>query len=166
MYYPEVVIHWEATFEKMDYRVTKPNNWVKETKNLIIVLRVLTIPPEVDFYIDVGVIIKNLYDVNALNYPVFRYTHLRQSLWGLLYKLGEKQRKLDKLFCFDRLKNTDDDVIANISKLAMLYQKKVVPFLDEVDKWACAETNFEDKKAWEPFYLYFLPSLNVDQCYW
>ncbi|HEY8895182.1 MAG TPA: hypothetical protein VIM79_10220, partial [Niastella sp.] len=127
---------------------------------------VLTVPPEVDFYIDVGVIIKNLYDVNALNYPVFRYTHLRQSLWLLLYKLGEKERKLNKLFCFDRLKNSDDKVIANISKLARLHQAKVIPLLDQIDQWACAEKNFEDKKAWEPFYQYFLPSLNVDQCYW
>jgi hypothetical protein len=166
MYYPEVVNHWESIFEKMGYRETKPNNWFEETKDLIIVLRVLTIPPEVDFYVDVGIIIKKLYDVNALNYPVFRYYHLGQSLWLLLYKLGEKKRNLDKLFCFDRLKNTDEKVIANISKLAMLYQAKVIPLLDEIDKWACAEENFEEKRAWDPFYQYFMPSLNVDQCYW
>lgn len=166
MYYPEVVNQWETNFEKLGYWETKPNNWVKETKHLIIALRVLTVPPEVDFYIDVGVTIKNLYDVNALNYPVFRYSHLIQSLWLLLYKLGEKERKLNRMFCFDRLKNSDEKVIGNISKLARLYQAKVIPLLDQIDQWACAEKNFEDKKAWEPFYQYFNPSWNVDQCFW
>lgn len=162
----EVRAHWETIFERMGYRETKPNNWVEETRELIIVLRVLTLSGDFHFYVDVGVIIKKLYHSGALNYPVFWYHHLGQSLWLLLYHLGMKERRLNNLFCFDPIKNSDPKIIANISKLAMLYQQKVIPFFDTLDQWVAVENDFDNRAAWAPFYTYFQPSLNIDQCYW
>jgi hypothetical protein len=161
----EVVTHWENTFERMGYRQTKPNNWVEETRELIIVLRVIMLPGDFHFYVDVALIIKKLYHYGALNYPVFRYYHLGQSLWTLLYHLGEKERRLNKLFCFDPIKISDSKIITNISKLAMLYQQKTIPFFETLDQWVSVENDFDDRAAWEPFYKYFQPSLNIDQCY-
>ena len=162
----EVVTHWEAIFKRMGYRQTKPNNWVEETRELIVVLRVLTLPGDYHFYVDVGLIVKKLYHYGALNNPVYRYCHLAQSLWLLLYHLGEKERRLNKLFSFNPKKNTDPKIIANISKLAMLYQQKAVPFFDTLDQWVSVENDFDDRAAWAPFYKYFKPMLNIDQCYW
>lgn len=162
----EVVTHWENIFERMGYRQTKPNNWVEETRELIIVLRVLTLPGDHYFYVDVGLIIKKLYHHGALNYPVFRYYHLGQSLWLLLYHLGEKERRLNKLFSFDPKKNNDSKIRANISKIAMLYQQKAIPFLDTLGQWVSAENDFNNRAAWAPFYEYFQTTSNVDECSW
>jgi hypothetical protein len=162
----EVVKHWEGTFEKIGYRETKPNNWVKEKGELIVVLRVLTLAGDYQFYVDVGLIIKKLYDYRALKRPVFRYHHFGQSLWLLLYYLQEKERYLNKLFCFNPVTNTDPKIIANISELAMLYRTKVAPFLDTLDHLLSIGNDAEDSTAWEQLYKYFHPSLNMDQCYW
>lgn len=162
----EVVKHWESTFEKLGYRETKPNNWVKETKELIVVLKVLTLPGDYYFYVDVSLIIKKLYHYGALQRPVFRYHHLVQSLYGLLWYLHQKERYLNKLFSFNPITNTDSKIIANIGELRVLYQTLVVPLFNLLDYWVSEEEYFNDKEAWEPFYYYFQPTMNVDRSFW
>ena len=100
----EIVKYWHSIFEKMGYRETKPNNWFKETKELIIVLRVLTFPGDYDFYVDVGLIIKKLYHYGALQRPLWRYSHLASSLWSLIYFRNEgkpTELYINKLFSFN-----------------------------------------------------------------
>lgn len=153
----------------MGYRETKYNNWIKETKELIIVLRVITLRGDEFFYVDVGVIIKKLYDKGALQNPLFRYSHLGKSLFLLIYFRDENEcneHYLNNLFCYDSHVNTDEEVVANISELAKLYQTKVVPIFDKLDYWVGEDEDFNNKLTWEPFWTYFDPTRNVDQCFW
>jgi hypothetical protein len=53
MFYTKVVKLWHITFKKMGYRETRYNNWVKETRELIVVLRVITLRGDDQFYVDV-----------------------------------------------------------------------------------------------------------------
>jgi len=163
----EIVKHWHSIFEKMGYSETKPNNWFRETKELIIVLRVLTFPGDYDFYVDVGLIIKKLYHYGALHRPFWRYSHLGSSLWYLIYFHNANkstERYLNKLFSFDSKVNTDEQIVSNISKLSMMYRSRVMPIFDKLDYWVGEEENFNKKEAWKPFYEYFEPTLNVNWC--
>lgn len=169
MYFTKVVKLWHVTFKKMGYRETKPNNWVKETRELIITLRVITLRNDSQFYVDVGVIIKKLYDTGALKNPLFRYAHLGRSLWLLIYLRTEDEcyeHYLNNLFCYDSHVNTDEEVTANISELAKLYQTKVVPIFDSFDYWVGEDEDFNNKTTWQPFWTYFEPTWNVDRCFW
>jgi hypothetical protein len=161
----KVVEIWHTTFKKLGYEETRYNNWFKETKELIIILRVLTLPDNPEFFVDVGLIIKKLYHHGALQRPVWRYSHLGSSLWYLIYIRNEgkrTERYLNKLFNFDSKVNTDEQIVSNISKLSMMYRSRVVPIFDKLDYWVSEEENFNKKEAWKPFYEYFEPTLNVD----
>jgi hypothetical protein len=169
MFYTKVFKLWHNTFKKMGYRETKYNNWVKETKELIIVLRVITLRGDSLFYVDVGVIIKKLYDYGALKYPLFRYSHLGKSLWLLIYLRYENEcyeHYLNNLFCYDSHVNTDEEVMDNIKELATLYQSKVVPLFDTLDYWVGEGEDFNDKTTWKPFWTYFDPTSNTDSYFW
>jgi hypothetical protein len=163
----EVAKHWQTMFKRMGYRETRFKNWIEETRDLFVVLRVLTLPGDFQFYIDVGIIIKNLHD-DTIKKPSFLEHHLGQSLWLLLYKLDEikhNEQYLNKLFCFDPAINTDKKVMVNISELAMLYLAEVIPLIDQLDYWARDEKKWDNKITWSPYYRFFLPSINVDSCY-
>ena len=164
MFYTKVVKLWHITFKKMGYRETKYNNWVKETRELIVVLRVLTFRNDSQFYVDVAVIIKKMYHYGALKRPLFRYSHLGKSLWLLIYLRSENECNepyLNNLFCYDSHVNTDEEVTAHIAELAMLYQSKVVPIFDTLDYWVGEGEDFNDKTTWEPFWSYFDPTSNT-----
>ena len=147
---------WESIFEILGYRESKFNNWVCEMQELIIVLSIKADTKEKDFYIDIGILFKKLHRY-SLKAPVIEDLDIGQGLYNILRDMGELEYYLNNLFCYDPDINTDDEVTNNISEIARLFQKKVIPYIEQLDTYASL-ADFEKVTTWKPFLRYFRPS--------
>jgi hypothetical protein len=159
MDHQELLKIWEPIFEKLGYQESKGNSWIAETQELIIVLSLKVHIEEKNFYIDIGIIFKKLYDYSTLKVPALEYLDIGQGLYYILYLMGEWEYYLNNLFSYDPDTNTDDEIKNNISEIGMLFQTKVVPHIEDLDIYARLVKDFEKETAWIPFLKYFRPSL-------
>jgi hypothetical protein len=149
---------WESIFQKLGYRESKHNNWVAETKELIIVLSYKVDAREKDFYIDIGIIIKKWDRDRSLKAPVLKDLDIGQGLYNILYFMGEWKYYLNNLFCYDPDINTDGEVKNNSREIALLFLTKVIPYIEQLDTYAWLADDFEEPTTWKPFLQYFWPS--------
>ena len=165
MDWTDVLTIWESNFEKLGYWESEFNNWVSETQELIIVLCVRVNTREKDFAIDMGIIFKKRYNDHSLKTPVFDDHDIGQGLYNILEDMGELEYYLNNLFCYDPDINTDAEVTDNISELVMLFQKKVIPYFEQLDNYTSQVEDFEEETTWKPFLRYFRPSPENDMLF-
>ena len=163
MDWTDVLTIWEFNFEKLGYWESKFNNWVSETQELIIILSFRVNTKEKDFGIDMGIIFKKWHSDHSLKEPVFEDHDIGQGWDPILYYMGEWEYYLNNLFSYDPDINTDAEVIDNSKEIAMLFIKKVIPYIEQLDAYAWLAEDFENETTWKPFLRYFRASPQTDE---
>jgi hypothetical protein len=142
---------------ELGYKEAHDNHWISQTRELIIVLSIKIDTAEKIFYIDMGILFKKIHPNCPLENIRIDHYHIVQTLYNILWKMGEPDEYLDRLFSYD-----PDDYsqfeLKNIPVLMDLYKNKVIPYLQKLDGLVFSAKSFPEVKTWKPFLEFLQPN--------